>query len=741
MGASVHRPNQRLVNHNHHGYSAPMKRLLSPLPLCLLTLCALAVLPACAVKADDRQPTIDAPGIAAPGIAAPAVATPIMKLDDVRIGMKGYGLTVFHGDKIEPFAVEVVSVQRDFAPAKGVIWIRCPEERMQKSGPVQGMSGSPIYLWEQGAEANGELGKGGRLIGAFAFGFEATKDCYVGVQPIEQMLRVGQNAQEQLRQEKEKNGEKKVDREGVVKAQKQAAGGDGQAMREGLRTLLQQSEKEGKVDGRAWRGRLIAQAILGGADVDERLSGVDAPGRGSGRAFVGGIAGDDVPPPPVSLQSNGQAMRMMLPMTVSSPGLAQLIAPLVKHAGLLPMQAPLGAQAGRPPVEITAGDIRLSPGSILSIPLAYGDLDLSAVGTVTDVLPDGRVLAFGHAMFGQGPLAVPMATGYVHYIVPGLITSFKLAGSGVIRGTVVRDEASGIVGAPVTDFTTAKASLRITHVGQKPHEYHYDMVQYKPLLPTITAIVAIESLNAQQMLPTENTVRIRGTMKFAGGREISIDSIVPGMEDRSLYYELLPPVMVMAENEHESVMLESIDLNIEIENKLKMASFTTGRLDKATVAPGQDVGINVTLQPYGGESFIKRIKFQVPQDLPDGDYKLMVCDAATYAQVMLSSRPHLLQTRSVDDIFSLLKRVAAVPNDALFVMLQLPDAGIAVGQREFPKLPSSMRGMIDSPTSATVTSYATYATKTVKMETVPNGQVDFTITVRRDPNAKAKLQP
>ncbi len=652
--------------------------------------------------------TVNAREIQPPGIATPAVATPIMKLDDVRIGMKGYGLTVFHGDKIEPFAVEVISVQRDFAPGKGVVWIRCPDPRMQQSGPVQGMSGSPIYLWEPNDAKAGQLGEGGRLIGAFAFGFMATKDCYVGVQPIEQMLQVGEHARDQMNRQEQERAQL-VDAEAP---QTPAAGGDGQTMRQSLRTVLEQAQGQDIPSRGAWRARLIARTILGKGLADEQATSTAAPPQ----------------PPDIA----GQPLRLMLPLSVSTPGLAQLMAPLAQQAGLLPFQAPMGAQAGRPPTEINAQDIRLAPGSILSIPLAYGDLDLAAVGTVTDVLPDGRVLAFGHAMFGQGPLAVPMASGYVHYIVPGLITSFKLAGSGVIRGTVVRDETSGIVGAPITDFTTAKARLRITHPNQQPRDYQYDLVKFKPLLPMVTAIVAIESLGAQQALPVENTVRIRGSMKFAGNRELKIDSIVPGMEPRSLYYELLPPIMILAQNEHESVLLESMNLAIEVQDSLRLASMTEGRLDRAQVAPGQPVGINVTLNPYGGEPMVKRIKFDIPAHLPDGEYNLIVCDAATYAQTLLTSRPHLMQTRGVDDIMSILKQISEVPNDALFVMMALPEAGLALGHQEMPKLPSSVRTMIASPTSATTNAYVTYATKTVKLDTIPSGQLDFTVTVRRE---------
>ena len=129
-------------------------------------------------------------------MAAIAQAAPqIMPIDEVRVGMKGYGLSVFQGTRIEPFAVEVVSVTRNFflglgsgGVKRGAIWIRCPDGRMSQLGPVQGMSGSPIYLWRD--DEIHELGRGGDLIGAFAFGFLGSKQCYVGVQPIEQMIDV-----------------------------------------------------------------------------------------------------------------------------------------------------------------------------------------------------------------------------------------------------------------------------------------------------------------------------------------------------------------------------------------------------------------------------------------------------------------------------------------------------------------------------------------------------------------------
>ena len=117
----------------------------------------------------------------------------IMPLDQVKVGMRGYGRTVFQGTDIEPFAIEVMSVVSGTSPNRSTIWVVSDDPRLALSGPVQGMSGSPMYLWEEGQA--GVVGLGGRLIGAFAFGYTDVNVCLVGVQPIEYMRDVGRRTQ------------------------------------------------------------------------------------------------------------------------------------------------------------------------------------------------------------------------------------------------------------------------------------------------------------------------------------------------------------------------------------------------------------------------------------------------------------------------------------------------------------------------------------------------------------------
>ncbi len=110
---------------------------------------------------------------------APSLFDPArhMRVSEVKPGMTGYGLSVFTGTKIERFEVEVISVLKNFNPKHDVILIRCRGANLEHTGPISGMSGSPIYLKDDAGNH--------RMVGAFAYGWPLSKDPIAGVQPIE----------------------------------------------------------------------------------------------------------------------------------------------------------------------------------------------------------------------------------------------------------------------------------------------------------------------------------------------------------------------------------------------------------------------------------------------------------------------------------------------------------------------------------------------------------------------------
>jgi len=603
---------------------------------------------------------------------------PIMPFADVRIGMKGYGLSVFHGTKIEVFPVEVISTVSDSSPKRGTIWIRCTSLRMQKSGPVQGMSGSPIFLWDE--DEQGEPGQGGRLVGAFAFGFGLSKDCIVGVQPIELMRDIAQRKDEPaVAQTESWNAAHKV-----------------------MASLAEIARQRGIQPNKMYRFDML-------------------------RSIMGEQA---VTPQPVTAAVQ-TAKPLLLPMSVGSNALAAALSPLYEPMGLSLVSG--GTLAGAPPVGTDIEGTKLEPGSVLAVPLVFGDLDLAASGTVTDVLSDGTVLGFGHPMFSQGATALPMATGYVHFIVPSITISFKQGGSLRMIGSLVRDEETGVLGIPQQRYDTATAKIDLTLSNGDDESYEYELVNYRPLTAMLAATVVIRSLIARHDLPMENTIDLDATLRFEGDREFEIHSSLPGMDFTAPIFELLPPLAMLSNNPFQPLKLESMQVKIAVRRGIDSATIVAARLDHAEIAPGATVRVAVDIQPYGGEIRTLHTTLDIPTDLPEGNYQLAVSGAQQYATMRMASRPHRMNIHNVDQLMQMLRDMTSAEGKAVYLLLQGQDqdaGSIAVGRTEMANLPSSRAALLASATHTLATPFTELVFSQLDTDTTIEGETNFQLSVR-----------
>ncbi len=97
--------------------------------------------------------------------------------------MKGYAYTIFAGDQIEKFDLQVIGVMPNFlGPRQSIILVQLVGPKVEHTGVVAGMSGSPVYLE-------------GRLAGALSLKLGIfTKEAIAGVTPIEDVLRPGHSS-------------------------------------------------------------------------------------------------------------------------------------------------------------------------------------------------------------------------------------------------------------------------------------------------------------------------------------------------------------------------------------------------------------------------------------------------------------------------------------------------------------------------------------------------------------------
>ncbi len=114
-----------------------------------------------------------------------AVVTPtntqIMPESQVKAGMHGVAYTVFEGVKPEAIDVEILGILRNMAgPKSDVILARLHGSKVEYTGVVAGMSGSPVYI-------------DGKLVGAIAYRIgEFSKEPIAGITPAASMMEINE---------------------------------------------------------------------------------------------------------------------------------------------------------------------------------------------------------------------------------------------------------------------------------------------------------------------------------------------------------------------------------------------------------------------------------------------------------------------------------------------------------------------------------------------------------------------
>jgi hypothetical protein len=115
--------------------------------------------------------------------AAPEIPLPdrieFLPASAIRPGMTGVARTVFEGDRVEEFGVEFLGVLKNaIGPQQDMILARLTGDKVEYTGVVAGMSGSPVYV-------------DGKLVGAVSYRIGSfAKEPIAGITPIGEMVKL-----------------------------------------------------------------------------------------------------------------------------------------------------------------------------------------------------------------------------------------------------------------------------------------------------------------------------------------------------------------------------------------------------------------------------------------------------------------------------------------------------------------------------------------------------------------------
>jgi hypothetical protein len=609
-----------------------------------------------------------------------------MHVSEVRPGMKGYGLSVFQGTKIERFDVEVISILKNFNPKSDVVLIKFSGDNLEHNLAIAGMSGSPIYLYDDTGKA--------RMIGAFAYGWQLQKDPIAGVQPIEYMLKLPESA-------------------GVPTSQPT----DGSSA---IPALPMHHEEPSEKTGRPARWSLSDLVLLPGmksppASYPLAKWGQMTP---SPRLFLGGDDAARLQPLTTPLMVGGLSPRVLKEMD-----------PLFRAYGFMPMQAGGGGSAND-------DNVVIEPGCVLGVPLVGGDVDMSAVGTCTEVIGN-HVLAFGHSFNSEGKVTLPLAGGSIQGIVANLSSSFKLGSLGKVRGTLQNDRTVGISGELGDGPKSVPVDLKVKYTdGSLDQSYHFTTALHPKMTPLLVATAMASALTGSKELPENHTVDYDLTLEFDNGKTIHIVNSAVNIAPNDLFAEIGVPLTAAAENPFQSVMVKKITGSMTVSPVAREGEILYANVPKSRYRPGETVTAYITYRPFRAAEMLMPVSMDLPKDLPDGTYQLSISDWQKYFTDEQKAEPFKFTAETIDQVFDVLKDAAAIRHDSLYLRLLRQPDGVAIGHTAMPKLPSSRRQILIGAGRSDTSQFVSSALKVIPTDRVMSGSADFEITI--DKNADAQ---
>ena len=547
-----------------------------------------------------------------------------MPLDQVKIGAKGIGHTVFQGTVVEPFDFVVVSIERDYVPGWHVIWAKGLSDNFKETGVAGGMSGSPCYI-------------DGKLVGALSLGFYYQREHanLFGITSIELMIKATQRG---MRPNLEYAGAKPLD-------------------------LTHMFASQSSTD--------LMFGDLGSAPIPELND------------------------PKIHQGKNSSLVSMPLAVSARNVGALAQLRQLFETHNIEPIQA----SAGGAPVETSP----IAQGQMVGVEFARGDYNAFSYGTITYIdQQKQQLLAFGHDMYGEGNVNVPLSGGYVHFILPSTNRSSKMASATQPIGTLVQDRMGAIAGTIGKSPSYIPITAKIQTMDGESHDRYFEVSRDRFMSASMAMFGTRSIIDGLESSWSEHTVAIDTRIRIADHPELDVNELTyknvfstsgsPGFAA----FRSLSTMQNLMQNPFGRLKIEDITVNVKIKDKRNTATIEGLRVEKSKYRPGETIDVSVVLRPYLESPIVHKAWITIPKKTPEGQVILLVSSGQSYDGWQRQRAPLNFQPRNLNQMLKLLQRGES--NLDLILEIYIPKVGMTVQGEEFPELPVSMLSVMNTQT-------------------------------------------
>lgn len=409
----------------------------------------------------------------------------------------------------------------------------------------------------------------------------------------------------------------------------------------------------------------------------------------------------------LALQGRGETLLPFEPLSRSADALTRIATPVsfggfsartldvfgdqLRALGLRPLQ---GIGGGQVDTDATAP---IEPGSMISVGLIRGDMNVNAAGTVTYV--DGeRLYAFGHPFLSGGPARLPMMRSSVLASVPSLQNSFKLAGSGGVVGSIDMDRSTGIIGTLGESPELTPFRIRVDSEGTEL-AYDLEIVDDPALTPFLVQMASFSAIDATERKVGALTVRFEGQAALKGLPPLSLDGLFAGPSSvgQVAALNMAATLGFLMQAGPDAPEVESIDLKVSVRQEDRRASIVRAWAEQERIKPGETLQLNAVVRLPDGSEKLEHFSWQAPFSTAPGPLRVSLLDGSALNMLdlpLLFEASRLSPGRLVESLNSLRQ------SDQLFLRVWRPQRGLRVQTARLSSPPASLRAILDTPRGA-----------------------------------------
>ncbi|MFN4244752.1 MAG: SpoIVB peptidase S55 domain-containing protein [Brevinematia bacterium] len=330
------------------------------------------------------------------------------------------------------------------------------------------------------------------------------------------------------------------------------------------------------------------------------------------------------------------------------------------------------------------------PGDSIGISLVSGDMEITAIGTVTYVDGD-KVFGLGHPAFLSGKTSIPISDIEIIAIIPKQDLSFKIGVPKNIIGSLEFDGSSGIFAIVGKEAPTIKVSVNVDN----KNFYKYSIAKDPTISQYLTSAVITESILRTKGISGEGNVELSCSVSFnfeGSERELilSFKDIIPVYNLGAGYSlstsDVLSILDFLLYNPLFKVNINKIHVNINTKS-LDVGFITFVIPSKTVVSPNEEIKITVGIKKIRDNVITKDFYVKIPPWVNSGTkINIGVMNKASRTIQKLNNFPESIVFDTYEKLYNFISEDLRV--DKMVLYMEIPGVSYASGGYVYNLLPN-----------------------------------------------------